>query len=167
MSSAREKFVSGSFTIGCGVDSLTPMVVTANMCDGAIDLVRRITTCVVLLALVGIYAAPLAAAFAPAGMDCCAAGMCPRPGHSSPRHQSSQKMPNCAMGSQNGSARDCEMGACESHSASVLSMDFFVLSSPVSIVRAAAQVAVSLAAPPLEHSVSQIPATPPPRTSLS
>ncbi len=156
-----------SLTIGRGVDSLTPAIAVVKICTGAIDLLRRITTCVVLLALVCIYAAPLAAAFAPAGMDCCAAGMCPRPGHSSPRHQSSQKMPNCAMGSQSGSTRDCEMGACESHSASVLSMDYFVLTSPVSIVRAAAQVSVSLAAPPLEYSVSQIPATPPPRTGLS
>jgi|ERR1700722_7877241 len=143
------------------------------MIAGAIELLRRITTCLLLVALAGIYAAPLAAAFAPTGTDCCAAGMCPLHGHSDARHtsgghtQSHQKMPHCAMGSQSGSMRECEMGACGSQHEDVVRVAVFVLSAPMQIIQSPVQASVSPRAFEPEHLVSQIPETPPPRTLLS
>jgi len=124
------------------------------------------------VALFGIYAVPLAAAFSRDAMDCCAAGMCPRAGHSLAHHQEArqqthQEMANCGMDAQSGSMRKCEMGACETQEDNVVNVGLFVLSAPIRIVRSSMQVPVLLAAPQSEHSISQIPATPPPRTSLS
>jgi hypothetical protein len=137
------------------------------------ELLRRITTCLLLLALAGIYAAPLAAAFAPTGMDCCAAGMCPLAGHSHSRHQaggqnqSHQRMPNCAMGSESGSMRECQMGACGSQHEDVVRVAPFVLSAPVQIIQSPVEASVSARPFEPEHLVSQIPETPPPRITFS
>jgi hypothetical protein len=125
------------------------------------------------VALAGIYAAPLAAAYAPSGADCCAIGMCPHLGHSHARqhsgshNQSHQEMPDCAMGSQTGSMRMCEMGACGSKNENVIRVALVVLSAPVQIIQSVAEVRVSASPFEPEHSVSQIPETPPPRTVLS
>jgi hypothetical protein len=126
----------------------------------------------VLVALFGIYAVPLAAAFSRDAMDCCAAGMCPHHGHSLAHHQvarqqTHQEMTDCGMGAQSGSMRKYEMGACKTQEDNVVNVGLFVLSAPIRVVRSSVQVPVLLAAARSEHSVSQIPATPPPRTSLS
>jgi hypothetical protein len=123
--------------------------------------------------LAGIYTAPLAAAFAPDALDCCATGMCPRPGHagthyhSGTRQQTQNKMPDCGMGSQSGATRMCEMGACETKNENVVSFGVFVMSAPMRIIRSTIQVSVSPSAIDLEIPVSQIPDTPPPRISHS
>jgi len=153
--------------------ALTHTSAAAKLCIGANLLSRRITTCVVLVALFGIYAVPLAAAFSRDAMDCCSAGMCARPGRSLAHHQMAahqqthEEMADCGMGSQTGSMRKCEMGACETQKDNVVNVGLFVLSAPTGIARSSAQVPVLSAAPQPEHSVSQIPATPPPRTFLS
>jgi hypothetical protein len=133
------------------------------MCAGAFELLRRITTCLVLAALAGIYAMPLAAAFAPSDMDCCAAGMCPRAGHSLSHRQTHNEMPDCAMGNESGSLRKCEMGACETQKDNVLNVGVFVFSAPMRVVRSSVHIPVAVSAPEPAHSVSQIPETPPPR----
>jgi hypothetical protein len=148
-------------------ETLTHGAAIATMCDGATLLLRRITTCLVLVALVGIYAMPLAAAFSPDAMDCCSAGMCPRPGRSMSHSQSHQEMADCGMGSLSGSLRKCKMGACDMQKVNVVNVGLFVLSAPMGIVRSLVQVPVLAAAPQCEHTVSQIPETPPPRTNLS
>jgi hypothetical protein len=152
---------------------LTQLSVAAKLWAGAILLLRRIITCVVLVALVGIYAMPLAAAFSPNAMDCCAAGMCPRPGRSLAHHhainqqQSHRDAVDCGMGSQSGSLRKCEMGACSTEKNNAVNEGMFVMSTPMRVLRSAAQVPVLVAAAQAERVVSQIPETPPPRTSLS
>jgi hypothetical protein len=136
-------------------------------------LLRRITTCVVLTALFGLYGLPLATAFSRNAVDCCASGMCPRPerslAHRRPLAQqhSHQEMADCGMGAQSGSMRKCEMGACEAQKDDVVNVGLFVLSAPMRIVNSSVQVQVLVAAPQAERTVSQIPETPPPRTSLS
>lgn len=131
-------------------------------------LLRRITTCLVLLALVGIYAMPLAAALSPNAMDCCTAGMCPRPGRAMSHHQTHEEMPDCdGMGGTAGSMRKCDMGAKNTQKVQAVNLGLFVLSAPVRIVRSATQVPVLVPAAQIEHIVSQIPDTPPPRISLS
>ena len=152
--------------------ALTHASAAATLCIGANLLLRRITTCAVLVALFGIYTVPLAAAFSRDAMDCCAAGMCPRAGHSLAHHQvarqqTHQEMTDCGMDAQSGSMRKCEMGACKTQEDNVVNVGLFVLSAPIRVVRSSVQVPVLLAAAQSEHSVSQIPATPPPRTSLS
>jgi len=138
------------------------------MCAGAILLLRRITTCLVLLALAGIYAMPLAAALSPNAMDCCTGGMCPRPGHAMSHHQTREEMPDCdGMGTPGGSMRKCDMGARNTLKVSAVNVGLFVLSAPVRILRSAALVSISVTAPLPEYFVTQIPVTPPPRISLS
>jgi len=173
MSSAVSDVVSLDTAVRTGAVSLTPATAVVIMIAGAIELLRRITTCLLLLALAGIYASPLAAAFAPAGGDCCAAGMCPHPGHSHSRHssenreQSHQKMANCAMGSQTSSAREYAMCACESKNENVIRAALVVLSAPVLITYSTVEVPVSPHEIEPEHLISRIPETPPPRTRLS
>ena len=134
---------------------------------GAIELLRRITTCLVLVALAGIYAMPLAAALSLNAMDCCAAGMCPMPGRGMSHHQTHEEMPDCAMGELKGSLRKCDMAACSAQRDNAVNIGLFVLSAPIQIARNAAQTPV-LARPQLAaHPVSQIPDTPPPRISFS
>lgn len=153
--------------------SLTCVTAVAIMIAGAIELLRRISTCLLLVALAGIYAAPLAAALAPTGMDCCAAGMCLHSGHSGARqqsrgqNQSHKKMANCEMGSQTGSMRECQMGACGSKNENVIRVALVVLSAPVMITHSPVEVPVSAQAFEPEHLISQIPETPPPRIILS
>jgi hypothetical protein len=153
--------------------TLTRLSFAAKLRTGANLLLRRITTCAVLVALFGIYAAPLAAAFSTDTMDCCSAGMCPRPGRSLAHHQMAalqqthEEMADCGMGSQSGSMRKCEMGACETQKDNVLQVGLFVLSAPMRVLRRSVQAPVLALAPQTEHSVSQIPATPPPRRFLS
>jgi hypothetical protein len=137
------------------------------MCAGSIVLLRRVTTCVVLVALVGIYAAPLAAAFSSGGMDCCAAGMCPRPGHSMTHHHAHDEMPDCGMGKQSLSLRKCEMAACTKQIDNAVNVGLFVLAEPMEIICSLVQVPLLVSAPQSERAVSQIPETPPPRTNLS
>lgn len=154
-------------------NALTHSSVTAKLYAGAILLLRRITACVVLTALFSLYGVPLAAAFSRNAVDCCAAGMCPRPGRSLAHHhavthqQTHQEMPDCGMGGQKASMRKCEMGACETRKDNVVNVGLFVLSAPVPVVRSSVEVPVLMAAPQTERAVSQIPETPPPRTSLS
>jgi len=138
-----------------------------SMSTGAFELLRRITTCLILVALAGIYAMPLAAAFASSDMDCCVAGMCPRAGHSMSQHHTLKDMPDCAMGSLAGSMRQCEMGACDTHNDSPIRVGLFVLSAPMHVVRSSVHVPVLTPAPQQAHPVSQVPETPPPQISLS
>jgi hypothetical protein len=122
---------------------------------------------VVLIALCGIYAMPLAAALSPDAIDCCTAGMCPRPGRAMAHHQSHEEMPDCdGMGSA-GSMRKCDMGAHDTQKVSAVNVGLFILSAPMKIARDSAQVSLFVAAPQLERAVSSIPDTPPPRVSLS
>ena len=137
-----------------------------NMFAGAILLLRRITTCVVLIVLAGIYGMPLAAALSPNSMDCCTAGMCPRPGRTMAHHQTNEEMPDCD-GMATGSMRKCDMGAHNTQKVSVVNVGLFVLSAPIRILRCMSQVPVMVTAPQLERAVSSIPDTPPPRISLS
>jgi hypothetical protein len=138
------------------------------MCAGVILVVRRITTCLVLVALIGIYAMPLAAALSPSPMDCCAAGMCPRPGHSMAHHQTHEEMLDCdGMGVQTGSMRKCDMAACDTQKVSAVNVGLFVLSAPVKIVGSSARFSILVQTPLSEYMISQIPVTPPPRISLS
>jgi hypothetical protein len=134
---------------------------------GAFELLRRITTCLALVTLVGIYAMPLAAALSSSAMECCTTGMCPKPGRAMSHHQTHEEMPDCAKGDQKGSVRKCEMGACNAQKDNAVNLGLFVLSAPMQIVRSAAQVPVLARAPLTAHPVSQIPETPPPRISLS
>lgn len=138
-----------------------------NMSAGEFELLRRITTCLVLVALVGIYAMPLAAALLPSGMECCTTGMCPRPGHAMSHHQTHEEMPDCAMGELKGSLRKCEMAACSAQKDNAVNIGLFVLSAPTRIAQSAVQVPVLVAAARPVHAVSQIPDTPPPRILLS
>ena len=156
-----------------GPARLTRVAAMDIMCAGVLILLRRITTCLVLAAFFGIYAMPLAAAFSPDAMNCCVAGMCPRPGRAMAHHQlashvqSHREMADCGMGSPSGSLRKCAIGACETQKDTVVSVGLFVLSAPMGIVRSSVQVPVLAAAPKCEHIASQIPETPPPRISLS
>jgi hypothetical protein len=146
---------------------LTHLVAMVNMSAGAIELLRRITTCLVLVALVGIYAMPLAAALSSSGMECCTTGMCPRPVRAMTHHQTHEEMPDCAMGEMKGSMRKCEMAACNAQKDNAVNIGLFVLSAPMRIVRSAVKFPFVVAAPQLERALSSIPDTPPPRTDLS
>jgi hypothetical protein len=138
------------------------------MFAGAILLLRRITTCVVLLALAGVYAMPLAAALSPNAMDCCTAGMCPRPGRSMSHHQTQEQMPDCGgMGTPARSMRKCDMGARNAQKVQAVNVGLFVLSAPVRILQSSTQVPVLAVSPQLVRAMSSIPDTPPPRISLS
>ena len=143
------------------------------MFAGANCLLRKIATCFLLVALAGIYAAPLAAAFAPSGMDCCATGMCPRPAHSHAQHKSSSAMAShthmadCGMGSQTGAMRMCGMGACNNQRENVVRVAIFLLSAPVRVIESRVENSIWAQPAQLAHSISAIPDTPPPRTFLS
>jgi hypothetical protein len=151
-----------------GMYALTPALGMANMCGRAITLVRRITTCLVLVALAGIYAMPLAAALSPNAMDCCTAGMCPRPGRTMSHHSSHEEMPDCdGMGAPGASMRKCDMGARNTQKVQAVNVGLFVLSTPIGFVQSFVQVSTLVAAPLSEYVVSQVPVTPPPRLSLS
>jgi hypothetical protein len=173
MSSAVKNSVSLDTAGGIGGHSLTRVTAVAIMVPEQFQLLRRITTCLLLVALAGIYAAPLAATFAPTGADCCAAGMCPLQGHSHTRqhsgshNQSHQKMADCGMGSEASSMRMCEMGACGSKNENVIRVALVVLSAPVQLVHSPVEVSIPAQAFEPEHLVSQIPETPPPRITLS
>jgi hypothetical protein len=131
-------------------------------------LVRRITTCLVLVALAGIYAMPLAAALSPNAMDCCTAGMCPRPGRTMSHNQMHEEMPDCdGMGGPGSSMRKCDMGSSNTQRVQAVNVGLFVLSAPIGVIQSFAQVSTLVAAPLSEYVVSQIPGTPPPRISLS
>jgi|ERR1700733_1605072 len=138
-----------------------------NMCAGAFELLRRITTCLVLVALAGIYAMPLAAALSSSAMECCTTGMCPRPRRTMSHHQTHEEMPDCAMGELKGSLRKCEMAACNAQKDNAVNIGLFVLSAPMQIVRSAEQLPIAVTAPVLERVLSSIPDTPPPRISQS
>jgi hypothetical protein len=155
------------YTFFPGQDALTHIEAMVSMDAGAFELLRRITTCLVLVALVGIYAMPLAAALAPSAMECCTTGMCPRPGRAMSHHQTHEEMPDCAKGEQKGSPRKCEMAACNAQKDNAVNIGLFVLSAPMRIVQSVAQFPVLASASRPAHTVSQIPETPPPRTSLS
>jgi hypothetical protein len=149
-------------------DALTHIEAMVSMDAGAFELLRRITTCLVLVALVGIYAMPLAAALSSSAMECCTTGMCPRPGRAMSHHQTHEEMPDCdGMGAARGAIRKCEMAACNAQKDNAVNIGLFVLSAPMRIVRSAVQAPVLAAASRPAHTVSQIPETPPPRTSLS
>jgi hypothetical protein len=138
------------------------------MSAGAFELLRQITTCLVLVALVGIYAMPLAAALSPNAMDCCTAGMCPRPGRAMSHHQTREEMPDCdGMSAARGSMRKCDMGAKNTQKVNVVNVGFFVLSAPIRILRSAVHVPITVTSPQLERASSSIPDIPPPRISLS
>ena len=143
------------------LDALTPVVSMVSMGAGAFELLRRITTFLVLVALVGIYAMPLAAALSPNAMECCSAGMCPRPGRAMSHHQMREEMPDC------GGMRKCDMGATNTQKDNAVNVGLFVLSAPIRILRSATQVQLMVAAPQLERAFSSIPETPPPRLLLS
>ena len=136
----------------------------ANMCGRAIILMRRITTCLVLVALAGIYAMPLAAAFSPNAMDCCTAGNVSAAGT---RDESSFVASRKCLTARNGRDRrfdaQVRMGARNTQKVSAVNVGLFVLSTPIGIVRSFAQISVLVAAPLSEYVVSQIPVTPPPR----
>jgi hypothetical protein len=150
------------------LDALTPIVAMISIGAGAFGLLRRITTCLVLVALVGIYAMPLAAALSLNAMDCCAAGMCPMPGRAMSHHQTHEEMPDCdGMGAARGSMRKCDMGAKDAAKNSVVNVGLFILSAPIQIVTSAIQVPVLTPKPIAAHPFSQIPETPPPRPVLS
>jgi hypothetical protein len=119
------------------------------------------------LALAGIYAMPLAAALSPNAMDCCTAGMCPRPGRAMSHHQTPEQMPDCDGMGSSGSMRKCGMGARNTQKISAVNVGLFVLSAPAKLVRSSAKIFISAASPLPEYFVSQIPVTPPPRISLS
>jgi hypothetical protein len=133
---------------------------------GAIKLLRRITTCLVLVALAGIYAMPLAAALSLNAMDCCAAGMCPMPGRVMSHHQTHEEMPDCD-GMARSAMRKCDMGARNTQKVQAVNVGLFVLSAPIRILRSAVQVSLFVVAPQLERAIFSIPETPPPRISLS
>jgi hypothetical protein len=168
MSSARKNCQLAVAHILPSLNALTRAALLVTMSGGTISLVRRITTCLVLVALAGIYAMPLAAALSPNAMDCCSAGMCPRPGRAMSHHQTHEEMPDCdGMGAPAGSMRKCDMGARNTQKVSAVNVGLFVLTAPMRIVRSAMHVPVLAQAPQTEYTVSQIPDTPPPRISLS
>jgi hypothetical protein len=168
MSSALKKFVSLRIELCLKLASLTARSAVVNMIAGAIQLLRRITTCLVLVALAGIYAMPLAAAFSRNALDCCTAGMCPLPKHGVAHHHMHEEMPDCdGTSATGGSVRKCDMAACDTLKTQAVNVGLFVLSAPTGIVRSSAHVPVLVSPSQSEHSVSKIPATPPPRISLS
>jgi hypothetical protein len=167
MSSGLGNFLLTDMHFLAGPDALTRIVAMVSMGAGAFELLRRITTCLVLVALVGIYAMPLAAALSPSAMECCTTGMCPRPGRAMSHHQTHEEMPDCAKGEQKGSLRKCEMAACNAQKDNAVNIGLFVLSAPMRTMRSAVQVPVLVTASRPAHQVSQIPETPPPRISLS
>lgn len=71
------------------------------------------------------------------------------------------------MGSQAGSMRMCEMGACNSQRENVVREAIFVLSAPVRMAQSPVQIPISAQPAEPEYSVSSIPDTPPPRKILS
>jgi hypothetical protein len=166
MSSGLANFCSRKY-IFPAQHALTRIVAIVTMVAGAIELLRRITTCLVLGALVGIYAMPLAAALSSSAMECCTTGMCPKPGRAMSQHQTREEMPDCAMGELKGSLRKCEMAACNAQKDNAVNLGLFVLSAPTQILRSAVQFPFVVAAPQLERALSAIPDTPPPRTVLS
>jgi hypothetical protein len=149
-------------------DPLTRIAAMVNMSAGAFELLRRITTCLVLAALAGIYAMPLAAVLSADAMECCTAGMCPMPGRGMSHHQTREEMPDCdGMGAARGAMRKCDMGATNTQKVQAVSVGLFVLSAPIRIVQSSVQVPLAVVAPQLERAFSSIPETPPPRTFLS
>ena len=89
-------------------------------------MLRRITTFLVLGALAGIYAFPLAAAIFPSGIsDCCAHGMCPRMKHAAKTETEDDAMPDCAMNDQKSGAPvacKCVASPCETHTGKTISI---------------------------------------------
>lgn len=71
------------------------------------------------------------------------------------------------MGAAAGSMRKCDMGAKSTQKVQAVNVGLFVLSASVRIVRNSARVSILTAAPISEYVVTQIPAAPPPRISLS
>ena len=168
MSSVLGNFLLADMHFWHRLTALTRIVAMDTIGAGAFQLLRRITTCLVLVALVGVYAMPLAAALLPNAMECCAAGMCPRPGRAMSHHQRHEEMPDCdGMGAARGAMRKCDMGATNTQKNNAVNIGLFVLSAPMQIVTSATQAQLVVAAPQLEHPISTSPETPPPRTSLS
>jgi hypothetical protein len=172
MSSELEKFLLTDMHFFPDLNSLTRIVALVSMGAGVFELLRRITTCLVLVALLGIYAMPLAAALSLNAMDCCAAGMCPMPGRgmshqqSVTQHQTHEEMPDCD-GMARGATRKCDMGARNAQKVQTVNVGLFVLSAPMKIVTSAVQSAVLPRAPIAANPVSRIPETPPPQIVLS
>ena len=168
MSSVLGNFLLADMHFWHRLTALTRIVAMDTIGAGAFQLLRRITTCLVLVALVGVYAMPLAAALLPNAMECCAAGMCPRPGRAMSHHQRHEEMPDCdGMGAARGAMRKCDMGATNTQKNNAVNIGLFVLSAPIRILRSAVQVSVFAQPPVVAHAVSQIPETPPPQTVLS
>jgi hypothetical protein len=131
-------------------------------------MLRRITTFVVLGALAGIYAIPLAAAIFPLGIsDCCAHGMCPRMKQAAKTETEDDAMPDCAMNDQKSGAPvacKCVASPCEARTGNTISIGYYVLPAPTRVVFAepvSPFVGVSLQ---FARNITAIPDAPPPRS---
>lgn len=131
-------------------------------------MLRRITTFVVLGALAGIYAFPLAAAIFPLGIsDCCANGMCPRMKQAAKTETEDDAMPDCAMNDQKSSAPvacKCVAGPCETHTGNTISIGYYVLPAPAKVVYAATSSTLSSKPSHFSRPLPSIPKAPPPRS---
>jgi hypothetical protein len=128
-------------------------------------MIRRVTSSVLLLMFSAIYAMPLSAAILPVkASDCCAGGMCARPGHMAKPASAHQTMPDCPMHSQHHeSSANYEACNCHPQNESAVLIGYFVLLAPVRVVRTMIQTQIVNPVMQQVIVISQLPETPPPR----
>lgn len=131
---------------------------------------RRITTFVLLIAVAGIYAVPLAEALAlPGTPDCCANGMCPRMKHEA-KPKASDAMPDCPMNDQNAGKSECckcKASDCGTRSGNAVGIGYFFLQAPAKIFYAVVTSPLARAHSQVAQPLPNVPEAPPPRTQLS
>ncbi|HXQ98518.1 MAG TPA: hypothetical protein VN774_08760 [Candidatus Limnocylindrales bacterium] len=130
---------------------------------------RRFNTFVVLAALAGIYAVPLAAAIFPADLpDCCAHGMCPRQRAEAKSQTSDDAMPDCPMHDQKSEPMSCcRACACSTSHDTAIGIGYYVLPAPTRVVFAESVSPFVGLASQFVPNITAVPDAPPPRTSLS
>jgi hypothetical protein len=131
-------------------------------------MLRRITTFVVLGALAGMYAFPLAAAIFPSGIsDCCAHGMCPRMKHAAKTETEDDAMPDCGMNDQKSSAPvtcECVASSCDTHTGNTISIGYYVLPAPTRVVFAEPVSPFAGVSSQFARNITAVPDAPPPRS---
>jgi hypothetical protein len=129
-------------------------------------MLRRITSFVFLLALVGTYAAPLAEALVSTQvMECCKNGMCPLHRNGATKHAQREKTPMCDVEKHSSSStRACQASPCSPQEKIALGVSAYILPIPARLVFAALKTICPVSVTEVFSSVSQLPETPPPRS---
>src|SRR5580658_4813720 len=129
-------------------------------------MIRRITSLVFLLTLVGTYASPLAEALVSTQvMDCCKNGMCPLHRNGATKHTQHEKMPMCDKDKHSESSTPtCQASPCSPQEKIALGVSAYLLPIPAQLVFAAVKTICPVSVTQIFTSVSQLPETPPPRS---